>query len=204
MGHWDRKNYIIKIGIRDCCTDYRYIKFMQERNYIYTIEEVKDFIQSTTPQYNPLAEKIVRFFITYNRGQLLPNKYSDSEPINLSFNKDNIVNPIAILSYTGGTLFMKRNRCYSAVIENESYNFVWENKKSFKPKRELPEYMVNIRILFSKQSKPKMDFLQKLTNDLASYFETDCAKIIDQEIASTLPPLYEKDPAAVIYDVNWK
>lgn len=204
MGHWDRKNYIIKVGIRDCCTDYRYIEFMQKRNYIYTIEEVGDFIRSTIPQYNPLAEKIVCFFITYNGGKLLPHKYGKSEPINLTFDKDYIVDPVAILSFTGGTLFLKRNRCYNAVIENESYNFVWENKRSFKPKRELPEYMVNIRILFSKQSKPKMDFLRQLTNDLATYFGTDYAKIIDQEIASTLPPLFEKDPAAVIYDINEK
>ena len=61
--------------------------------------------------------------------------------------------------------------------------------------------MVNIRISFSKQRKPKMEFMQQLTDDMAKYFNTDYAKIIDQEMASEMPPLYEKDPRAVIYDV---
>ena len=43
--------------------------------------------------------------------------------------------------------------------------------------------------------------MKQLADDMAEYFGTDYAKIIDQEIASQLPPLYEKDSRAVIYDV---
>ena len=53
---------------------------------------------------------------------------------------------------------------------------------------------------FSKQRKPKMEFMQQLADDMAEYFNTDYAKIIDQEMALEMPPLYEKDPKAVIYD----
>ena len=45
-----------------------------------------------------------------------------------------------------------------------------------------------------------MEFVQQLADDMAEYFNTDYAKIIDQEMASEMPPLYEKDPKAVIYD----
>jgi hypothetical protein len=45
-----------------------------------------------------------------------------------------------------------------------------------------------------------MDFMHKLADDMAKYFNTDYSKIIDQELASEMPPLYEKDPRAVIYD----
>ena len=49
-----------------------------------------------------------------------------------------------------------------------------------------------------------MDFMKQIVDDMAKYFGTDYAKIIDQEIASELPPLYEKDPKAVIYEVITK
>lgn len=42
--------------------------------------------------------------------------------------------------------------------------------------------------------------MQQLADDMAEYFNTDYAKIIDQEMASEMPPLYEKDSKAVIYD----
>lgn len=204
MGHYDRKNYIIEVGIRECCTDQRYIDFMTEKDFNYTLEEVSDFICSTIPQYNSLAERIVRYFVDYEGGIIIPDKYGMSEPIRDSFDKNNITDPVSILSFTGGELYMSKKRTYQVVIQNNSYNFVWENKKSFKPKRSLPEYMVNIKIFFSKQSKPKMEFMQQLANDMAKYFNTDYAKIIDQEMASGMPPLYEEDPRSVIYDVMIK
>ena len=204
MGHWDRKNYIVSIGIRESCTDQRYIDFMIEKDFNYSIDEVEEFIKSTRPQYSPLAERIIRYFIDYENGILLPDRYGQAEPAKQVFSKEDITEPIAILSFTGGTLFMKNCRRYEVVISNESYNFVWENQQSFKPQRKLPEYMVNIRVYFSKQRKPKMEFMQQLTDDMAKHFNTDYAKIIDQEMASEMPPLYEKDPRAVIYDVLTK
>lgn len=202
MGHYDRKNYIIEIGIRECCADQRYIDYMIRTDYNYSLEEVGEFIKNNQPQHHPLAEKIVRFFINYDNGIMQPDRYNMAEPVKLQFNKDDIVDPVSFLSFAGGTLFLKKNRRYSAKIINESHTFFWFGGKSVKPKRILPEYMTKIRIFFSKQSNIKMEFMQKLTNDIAEYFGTDNAKIIDQEIASDLPPLYEEDERAVIYDIN--
>ena len=109
MGNYDSKNFIIKIGIRECCADQRYLDFMNKTNYNYTIEEVGAFIKNNYPQYHPLAEKIVRFFIDYDNGIMLPDKYSEAEPIRLDFNKDDIVEPVANLSYLRGFLFLKKN-----------------------------------------------------------------------------------------------
>lgn len=202
MGHYDRKNYIIEIGIRECCADQRYIDFMIETDYIYSLKEVDEFIKNNTPQHHPLAEKIIRFFINYDDGIIQPDRYDTAEPVKLQFNKDDIVDPVSKLSFAGGHLFLKKKRRYSAEIINESHAFFWFDGKSVKPKRILPEYMTKIRIFFSKQSKVKMEFMQKLTNDIAEYFGTDNAKIIDQEIASDLPPLYEEDERAVIYTIR--
>ena len=201
MGNYDRKNFMLKIGIRECCTDTRYIDYMTKKNFNYSIEEVSEFIESTTPQYHPLAEKIIRFFTDYKNGILLPDKYDNGEPLKMPFNKEDLTEVISILSYTGGRLFLMRKRSYSAEIQNESYRFIWENKKSFKPQRALPEYMVIIRIFFSKQRKPKMEFMKQLTDDMAEYFNTSYAVIIDQEAAEEMPPLYEDDPRAVVYNV---
>lgn len=201
MGNYDRKNFMLKIGIRESCTDTRYIDYMTKKNFNYSIEEVSEFIESTTPQYHPLAEKIIRFFTDYKNGILLPDKYDNGEPLKMPFNKEDLTEVISILSYTGGRLFLMRKRSYSAEIQNESYRFIWENKKSFKPQRTLPEYMVIIRIFFSKQRKPKMEFMKQLTDDMAEYFNTSYAVIIDQEAAEEMPPLYEDDPRAVVYNV---
>ena len=202
MGNYDRKNYIIEIGIRECCADQRYIDYMIETDYNYSLEEVGEFIKNNYPQHHPLAEKIVRFFINYDNGIMQPDRYDMAEPEKLQFNKDDIVDPVSMLSFAGGHLFLKKKRRYSAHIINESHTFFWLDDKSVKPKRILPKYMTKIRIFFSKQSKVKLEFMQKLTIDIAEYFGTDNAKIIDQEIASNLPPLYEKDERAVIYDIN--
>ena len=109
MGNYDSKNFIIKIGIRECCADQRYLDFMNKTNYNYTIEEVGAFIKNNYPQYHPLAEKIVRFFIDYDNGIMLPDKYSEAEPIRLDFNKDDIVETVANLSFLRVFLFLKKN-----------------------------------------------------------------------------------------------
>lgn len=200
MGHFDRKNYIIFVKLRESCSDSRIIDWQLERDYTYTIEDVKIFESSIIPHYNPLAEKIMRFFIGYRDGIITPDNWNTFEPIKHNFTISEFNNYVGILSYPGGNLFLKKNKKYTCHISNWDYGFWWFDGKPCRPKVSF-EYLVEIKILFSKQSKPKKEFMQQLTDDMAKYFNTDYAKIIDQEIASEMPPLYEKDPRAVIYDV---
>lgn len=200
MGHFDRKNYIISVKLRESCSDSRIIDWQLERDYTYTIEDVKTFEYSTIPHHNPLSEKILHFFIEYGSGIIALDKWNTFEPIKHDFKLSEFNNYVGILSYPSGNLFLKKNKKYTCHITNEDYGFWWFDGKSCRPKVSL-EYLVEIKILLSKQSKPKMEFMQQLTNDMAEYFCTDYARIIDQEIASKLPPLYEKDQKAVIYDV---
>ena len=44
MGQYDRKNYILKVGIRECCTDQRYVDFMTEKDFNYTIDHQQNSI----------------------------------------------------------------------------------------------------------------------------------------------------------------
>lgn len=203
MGNYDRKNYIISIKLRESCSDKRIIDWQLEHDYTYTTAEVNEFETSILPHYNTLAEKIVRFFIEYEAGVISPNKWNTFEPIKYDFIISEINKYIGILAFPGGNLFLKRDKKYSCHIENWDYGFWWFDGKPCRP--QVPfEYLVEIRIFFSKQRKPKMEFMQKLADDMAEYFDTDYAKIIDQEMASEMPPLYEKDPRAVIYDVASK
>lgn len=200
MGHFDRKNYIISVKLRESCSDCRIIDWQLKRDYTYTIDDVKAFESSIIPHYSPLSEKILRFFIEYGSGIITPDKWNTFEPIKHDFVISEFNNYVGVLSYPSGNLFLKKSKKYTCYIANEDYGFWWFDGKPCRPKTSF-EYLVEIKMLFSKQSKPKMEFMQQIADDMAEYFGTDYAKIIDQEIASELPPLYEKDPKAVIYDV---
>ena len=43
MGHFDRKNYIISVKLRESCSDQRIIDWQLERDYSYATDEVKVF-----------------------------------------------------------------------------------------------------------------------------------------------------------------
>lgn len=199
MGQYDRKNFIISVKLRESCSDKRIIDWQLERDYSYTPDEVNTFETSILPHYNLFAEKIVNFFIEYKSCSLSPNKWSTFEPIKHTFDISELSKYVGILAYPGSHLFFKKDGVCSCHIENCDYGFWWFGGKPCRPKVSF-EYLVEIRIFFSKQRKPKMEFMQQLADDMAEYFDTDYAKIIDQEIASEMPPLYEKDPRAVIYD----
>lgn len=170
-----------------------------ERDYSYTTDEVNTFETSIRPHYNLLAEKIVNFFMEYKSGSLSPNKWNTFEPIKHTFDISELIKYVGIIAYPGSNLFFKKEGKFSCHIENCDYGFWWLGGKPCRPKVSF-EYLVEIRMFFSKQRKPKMEFMQQLADDMAECFDTDYAKIIDQEIASEMPPLYEKDPRAVIYD----
>lgn len=203
MGQYDRKNFIISVKLRESCSDKRIIDWQLERDYSYTTDEVNAFETSIQPHYNLLAEKIVSFFIEYKSGSLSPTKWNTYEPIKHTFEISKLSKYVGILAYPGSNLFFKKEGKYSCHIENCDYGFWWFGGKPCRPKVSF-EYLVEIRMFFSKQRKPKMEFMRLLADDMAEYFDTDYAKIIDQEIASEMPPLYEKDPRAVIYDAAAK
>lgn len=203
MGHFDRKNYIISVKLRESCSDQRIIDWQLERDYSYATDEVKVFETSILPHYSPLAEKILCFLIEYESGTLSPNKWNTFEPIKHNFAISDLNKYVGILAFPGSNLFLKKDKKYTCHITNWDYGFWWFDGKPCRPKLSF-EYLVEIKIFFSKQSKPKMDFMKQIVDDMAKYFGTDYAKIIDQEIASELPPLYEKDPKAVIYEVITK
>lgn len=203
MGQFDRKNFIISVKLRESCSDKRIINWQLEKDYSYTTDEVKAFEKSILPHKNSLAEKILQFFIEYKSGSILPDRWNTFEPIKYEFMISDLNKYVGLLAYPAGNLFLKKGRKYTCHIENWDYGFWWFDDKPCKPKITF-EYLVEIRFLFSKQQKPKLEFMQQLADDMANYFNTDYSKIIDQEIASEMPPLYEKDPRAVIYEATIK
>lgn len=203
MGHWDKKNFRISVKLRESCSDQRILDWQKEKDYNYTSKEVRAFRNTLSRIYHPVAEKIIRFLVEYKSGILLPDRWDYGEPLKHDFIPSDIDKYIEILSYPSGWLVLNKRRKYYCYIKNGDFGFWWEDDKPLRPKVE-PECLVRLDIYFSKQSKPKMEFMQQLTDDMAEYLGTDYAKIIDQEL--TRPPLhlYEEDPQAVIYDAASK
>lgn len=200
MGHFDRKNYIITVFLKESCSDRRILEWQLEKDYTYTAKEVDKFFASLGQLYNPLAEKIVRFFIEYKDGCLRPDRWNTFEPIKHKYIASDFYNYVSYVSSPSQHLYFRKLRKYDCHIQNCDYGFWWFDNKPCRPTLSF-EHLVEMRIYFSKQTNPSMTFMQEITDDMAKYFNTDYARIIDQEIASELPPLYEKDPGAIIYDI---
>lgn len=62
MGQMDQKNFVLEVLIKENLTDPRCVDFMNGWNF--TKKDKYAFIASiSSTLYNPIAEKIVRFFI---------------------------------------------------------------------------------------------------------------------------------------------
>lgn len=203
MGYFDRKNYIITVFLKESCSDSRILEWQIKKDYTYTTKEVKQFLASIDLPYNPVAEKIVRFFIEYNEGILYPDRWNTFEPVKQEFKVSDFYEYVSSISHPSGWMYFKKRKKYYCEIKNCDYGFWWFDGKACRPVVSF-DYLLEMRIFFSKQTKPSMDFMQELTDAMAKYFNTDYARIIDQEIASDLPPLYEKDPGAIVYDIRNK
>ena len=87
MGQWDAKNFELEILVKENLTDPRGVEFVKGWNF--TIKDEGAFFKSIVP-YNSTAEKIVRFFVDYKDGMLMPDKYDNREPLRMQFDPDKI------------------------------------------------------------------------------------------------------------------
>ena len=179
MGQWDAKNFELEILVKENLTDPRVVEFVKGWNF--TIKEERAFFKSFVP-YNSTAEKIVRFFVDYKDGMLMPDKYDNREPLRMQFDPDKISDVVRIVSYNGEEVYLKKKRKYDATITNTFYSLIFDEKGNvIPPKRVLGDYGGKVNFSFSKQSKPDMVFLKQLLRDFAEYIGSDVACIWDME-----------------------
>ena len=200
------ENIGIRIQIRENLTDPRITKFLEEKDWNFSLKDFHTFLDSLErPFYNERARQIVEFFVNYRDGLICPDRYNSCDPIKYPFDKNDISDPIAELSFPAGDLYMKKLRKYLVLIYNKSYAIIGDGgvEKVLRPKRVLPEYMGVITFVFHKQWKIDRSFVEQLLRDFCEYLKADYGIMYDDKTGEVLLDLFgnaEKN----IYEEKWK
>lgn len=167
--------YDLEVKVRESLTDPRAMERMML--WDFTLKEWLAFEKGLNPFYNSKAEKIVSFFTTYSKIDLCPDKYGPYEPLKRIFEKDDISDPISLLSFPSGSLLMKKRRYFDVAIVNLNYGLIYDpydNYKVIPSKRKLGEYLGSIRIIIkAKSSKYSFDQMKTIVDDMCEYLNTD-------------------------------
>ena len=154
MGQYDHKNYVLNVKVRENLTDARAVKRMKV--WDFTMNEWEVFEKKISPFYNPYSERIVRFFVDYDKMDLCPDLFDSWEPIKEIFKKEDIREPSCRLAFPAATLFLKKRRQFDVAIMNLNYGLIFDphNKYMVIPsKKKLGEYLGDIRIIISQNTK---------------------------------------------------
>ena len=171
----DENYYVLKVKVRENLTDARAVERMKAWNF--TMKEWQSFEKEICPFYNPYAERIVRFFVEYDKVDLCPDLYSSCEPIREIFNMEDIRKPSYHLAFPAGTLLLKKKRRFDVAMMNLNYGLIFDpyNKYMVIPsKKKIGEYLGDIRVIIKKNTnKFTLEQLQTIVDDMCEYLGTD-------------------------------
>lgn len=191
----DENYYVLNVKVRENLTDTRAVERMKEWNF--TMKEWEMFEKMISPFHNPYAERIVRFFVDYDKVDLCPDLFGSWEPIKENFNKDDISEPSYRLAFPAATLLLKKRRRFDVAIENQYYGAVFDPQNNYMvipSKRKIGEYLGNIRIIIKKNTtKFTLEQLQTIVDDMCEYLETDYGVIThwDNYLRKDIELLYQ-------------
>ena len=182
MGQFDHKNYVLNVKVKENLTDTRAVERMKV--WDFTLKEWDAFEKAISPFYNPYAERIIRFFVEYDKVDLCPDLYGLWEPLKEIFNKEDIRELSYRLAFPDATLFFKKRRRF-VVVDNLNYGLICDpqNKYMVIPsKKKIGEYLGDIRIFINQNTK-KFSFeqMQMIVDDMCEYLGTDYGVILNQE-----------------------
>ena len=188
MGQFDHNNYVIEVKFKDDLTDSRYDDILAKGSF--SLKEFKEYEkQFSKLMFNHTAEKIIRFFVDYKSGAILPDRFDDGEPVRKPFNKDDISIPVSYVSCPGGGVDLLKKRRYSASIENKTFAIFFEETPNgfmyLKPTAPPREYNI-IRFFFSIHKNTDIHFIVDLMRDLKSYLNADYGKVYIQSTNETI------------------
>lgn len=183
MGQFDHKNYVLNVKVKENLTDTRAVERMKV--WDFTLKEWDAFEKAISPFYNPYAERIIRFFVEYDKVDLCPDLYGLWEPLKGIFNKEDIRELSYRLAFPDATLFFKKRRRFDVVVDNLNYGLIFDpqNKYMVIPsKKKIGEYLGDIRIFINQNTK-KFSFeqMQMIVDDMCEYLGTDYGVILNQE-----------------------
>lgn len=171
----DENYYVLNVKVKENLTDIRAVERMKA--WDFTMKEWESFEKAISPFHNPSAERIVRFFVGYDKVDLCPDLFGSYEPIKEIFNKEDIREPSYRLAFPAATLMMKKRRQFEVVIMNLNYGLIFDpnNKYMVIPsKKKIGEYLGDIRIIIKKNTKKfTLEQLQTIIDDMCEYFGTD-------------------------------
>ena len=154
MGQFDLKNYVLNVKVKENLTDTRAVERIKA--WDFTMKEWDAFEKAISPFYNPYAERIVRFFVEYDKVDLCPDLYGLWEPLKGIFNKEDIRELSYLLAFPAATLYFKKRRRFDVAIENLNYGLIFDpqNKYMVIPsKQKIGEYLGDIRITINQNTK---------------------------------------------------
>lgn len=123
MGQYDNNNFIFEVKLKDNVSDNRWEPLYKTSP---SIKDYKDYLKSViVNSYNPIAERIIRFFIEYGNGVLKPDRFNCFEPVNKPFNEGCVAQAVSYLANPAGCVYLKRTRVVDVVIENKTFSFGW-------------------------------------------------------------------------------
>lgn len=181
MGNWDYKNWLIELKLRDNLTDTRMLEFIGIDRH-FSFKEYKQFEASLAmPLHTEKAEQIVRFFLEYHNGELMPDRYGGWEPVRTPFSKEVLPKAINFACWPGGSLYLKKLRRYCAEIQNEEFALVFSKGQYIVPVGKPEEYKTKITMYFSKTIVKDGSSLFRLADDMFSGLGASKGCVIDQE-----------------------
>ena len=183
MGQFDHKNYVLNVKVKENLTDTQAVERMKA--WDFTLKEWQAYIKAIAPFYNKYAERIIRFFVEYDKVDLCPDLYGEFEPEKKHFDNGDMAEPIYCIAFPSGTLFLKKRRRFDVVVENLNYGLIFDpqNKYMVIPsKKKIKEYLGDIRIFINQNTK-KFSFeqMQMIVDDMCEYLGTDYGVILNQE-----------------------
>ena len=193
----DENYYVLNVKVRENLTDTRAVERMKA--WDFTMKEWQAYIKAIAPFQNPFAERIVRFFVDYDKVDLCPDLYGEFEPIKTPFNIENIIEPTYCIAYPSGTLLMKKRRRFDVAIENLNYGLIFDPKNRYMvipSKKKIGEYLGNIRIIIKKNTtKFTLEQLQTIVDDMCEYLGTDYGVIThwDNYLRKDVELLYQHE-----------
>lgn len=132
--------------------------------------------------YNLNSEKIVKFFIEYKNGLIIPDRCDVAEPIRDKFIPDKYQTQIKWLSQLGSALYLKKTKglSYECFIENKHLMMIWDEKGDMKiPVISDPEYLCEFKLFINYNVLKNIgtEIIIELYNDLIKLFDSDSYSI---------------------------
>lgn len=175
----DENYYVLNVKVKENLTDTRAVDRM--KTWDFTMKDWESFEKAICPFHNPSAERIVRFFVEYDKVDLCPDLFGSCEPIKEIFNKEDICKPSYYLAFPAGQLFFRKRRRFDVAIRNLNYGLIFDPQKKYMvipSKKKIGEYLGDIRIIIRKNSKKfTLEQLQTIVDDMCEYLGTDYGRI---------------------------